>query len=55
MRSRILQPHQLVKNLRTGIVSTNPSGLLDGDLNEFMEQALAHQVSGEDKQIEDVE
>ena len=55
IRSYVLQPYQLVKDLRTGIESTNPSGVLDGDLNEFMESALAHQVSGEDKVIEDVE
>ena len=55
IRSYVLQPYQLVKDLRTGVESTNPSGVLDGDLNAFMEQALAHQVSGEDKQIEDVE
>lgn len=55
IRSYVLQPYQLVKDLRTGVESTNPSAVLDGDLNAFMESALAHQVSGEDKQIEDVE
>ncbi len=55
IRSYVLQPYQLVKDLRTGIESTNPNGVLDGDLNQFMEAALAHQVSGEDKVIEDVE
>ena len=55
IRSYVLQPYQLVKDLRTGVESTNPQGVLDGDLNAFMEAALAHQVSGEDKQIEDVE
>ncbi len=55
IRSYVLQPYQMVKDLRTGIESTNPTGVLDGDLNEFMEAALAHQVSGEDKVIEDVE
>ena len=55
IRSYVLQPYQLVKDLRTGEESTNPNGVLDGDLNQFMESALAHQVSGEDKQIEDVE
>jgi len=44
-----------VKDLRTGIESTNPTGVLDGDLNAFMEAALAHQVSGEDKAVEDIE
>lgn len=55
IRSYVLQPYQLVKDLRTGVESTNPTAVLDGDLNAFMESALAHQVSGEDKQIEDVE
>jgi len=55
IRSYVLQPYQLVKDLRTGIESTNPQGVLDGDLNAFMEAALAHQVSGEDKEIEDVD
>ncbi|MEO1398923.1 MAG: peptide chain release factor 2, partial [Pseudomonadota bacterium] len=55
IRSYVLQPYQLVKDLRTGVESTNPSGVLDGDLNTFMEAALAHQVSGEDKVVEDVE
>ena len=55
IRSYVLQPYQLVKDLRTGVESTNPQGVLDGDLNQFMEAALAHQVSGEDKVIEDVE
>lgn len=55
IRSYVLQPYQLVKDLRTGVESTNPTAVLDGDLNQFMESALAHQVSGEDKKIEDVE
>ncbi len=55
IRSYVLQPYQLVKDLRTGVESTNPQAVLDGDLNSFMEAALAHQVSGEDKAVEDVE
>ncbi|MEL6968247.1 MAG: peptide chain release factor 2 [Pseudomonadota bacterium] len=55
IRSYVLQPYQLVKDLRTAVESTNPSGVLDGDLNPFMEAALAHQVTGEDKVVEDVE
>ncbi|MEL6750533.1 MAG: peptide chain release factor 2 [Pseudomonadota bacterium] len=55
IRSYVLQPYQLVKDLRTGVEHTNPQGVLDGDLNSFMEAALAHQVSGEDKAVEDVE
>src|ERR1700682_1014541 len=35
-RSHVLQPYQMVKDLRTGVTSSNPSGVLDGDLDEFM-------------------
>ncbi len=55
IRSYVLQPYQLVKDLRTGVESTNPNAVLDGDLNQFMEAALAHQVTGEDKIVEDIE
>ena len=55
IRSYVLQPYQLVKDLRTGTENTNPAAVLDGDLNAFMEAALAHQVSGEDKAVEDLD
>ena len=48
IRSYVLQPYQLVKDLRTGVESTSPDLVLGGDLNAFMEAALAHQVSGSD-------
>jgi len=44
IRSYVLQPYQLVKDLRTGVESTSPSDVLDGDLDEFMEAALAHRI-----------
>jgi len=45
-----------VKDLRTGVESTSPSDVLDGDLDEFMEAALAHRVhGGEDVEVEDVD
>jgi peptide chain release factor 2 len=47
IRSYVLQPYQLVKDLRTGVESPSPDYVLDGDLNAFMEAALAHQVSGD--------
>ncbi|MGE0232518.1 MAG: peptide chain release factor 2 [Flavobacteriaceae bacterium] len=47
IRSYVLQPYQLVKDLRTGIESTSPQAVLDGDLDEFMEAALAQRVYGE--------
>ena len=56
IRSYVLQPYQLVKDLRTGMESTSPSGVLDGDLDEFMEASLAHRISGSpDAAVADVE
>jgi peptide chain release factor 2 len=46
IRSYVLQPYQLVKDLRTGVESTAPSDVLDGDISPFMEAALAHRISG---------
>ncbi len=46
IRSYVLQPYQLVKDLRTGIESTSPQSVLDGDLDGFMEAALAQRVQG---------
>ncbi|WP_127524160.1 peptide chain release factor 2 [Mesorhizobium sp. Z1-4] len=46
IRSYVLQPYQLVKDLRTGVENTNPQGVLDGDLDEFMEASLAHRIEG---------
>ncbi len=43
-------------DLRTGIESTSPDNVLDGDLNAFMEAALAHQLTGsEGAVVEDLE
>jgi peptide chain release factor 2 len=56
IRSYVLQPYQLVKDLRTGVESSAPGDVLDGDLDEFMEAALAHRVhGGEGVEIEDVD
>ncbi|MEO0329094.1 MAG: peptide chain release factor 2 [Pseudomonadota bacterium] len=56
IRSYVLQPYQLVKDLRTGVENTSPDNVLDGGLNEFMEAALVHQISGSDgSQVEDLE
>ena len=46
IRSYVLQPYQLVKDLRTGVESTSPQTVLDGDLDPFMEAALAQRVGG---------
>lgn len=44
IRSYVLQPYQLVKDLRTGVEHTNPPAVLDGDLDKFLEAALAGRV-----------
>src|SRR5271165_4754195 len=46
IRSYVLQPYQMVKDLRTGIVSTNPPAVLDGEITPFIEAALAQRVHG---------
>ena len=55
IRSYVLQPYQMVKDLRTGVTSTSPDDVLDGELDEFMAAALAQQVTGEAVEVEDVE
>ncbi|WP_448113999.1 peptide chain release factor 2 [Mesorhizobium amorphae] len=46
IRSYVLQPYQLVKDLRTGMESTSPSDVLDGDLDDFMEASLSQRIEG---------
>jgi peptide chain release factor 2 len=55
IRSYVLQPYQMVKDLRTGYTSGTPSDVLDGALDEFMEASLAQKLSGRTVQVEDVE
>ena len=55
IRSYVLQPYQMVKDLRTGVVSTSPSDVLDGDLDAFMAAALSQRVTGEVTEVEDVD
>ena len=55
IRSYVLQPYQLVKDLRTGVTSTAPTDVLDGDLDRFMAAALSQRVTGEKVEVEDVE
>jgi peptide chain release factor 2 len=56
IRSYVLQPYQLVKDLRTGVQSTSPQDVLDGDLDAFMEASLAQRVyGGADEAVEDVD
>ena len=56
IRSYVLQPYQLVKDLRTGVESRTPADVLDGDLDPFMAAALAQEVGGKPREkVEDLE
>jgi peptide chain release factor 2 len=55
IRSYVLQPYQMVKDLRTGVTSTSPGDVLDGDLDAFMAAALSQRVTGEKVAVEDVD
>ena len=56
IRSYVLQPYQMVKDLRTGVQTSDTGGVLDGDLDQFMEATLAQKAFGtEPESVEDVE
>ena len=55
IRSYVLQPYQLVKDLRTGVTSGTPAEVLDGELDPFMEASLAQRLTGRTVEVEDVE
>jgi len=47
IRSYVLQPYQLVKDLRTGVETSDTSGVLDGKLDDFMAAALSARIDAE--------
>jgi|TARA_R100001244_G_scaffold44182_11_gene40019 peptide chain release factor 2 len=55
IRSYVLQPYQMVKDLRTGHTSSAPNAVLDGGLDEFIAATLAQKVTGEKVDVEDVD
>ena len=56
IRSYVLQPYQMVKDLRTGVATSNTGAVLDGDLDEFMQAALAQKAFGKEPvEVEDVD
>ncbi|MFI5410054.1 peptide chain release factor 2 [Kaistia sp. UC242_56] len=55
IRSYVMQPYQLVKDLRTGVESTSPQDVLNGDLNDFMEAALAQRLGGNEVDVQDLD
>jgi peptide chain release factor 2 len=56
IRSYVLQPYQMVKDLRTGVSTSNTAAVLDGDIDQFTEAALAQKAFGTGPaSVEDVE
>ena len=50
IRSYVLQPYQMIKDLRTGTENTNSQAVLDGDIDLFLESSLSHRLGISDKQ-----
>ena len=55
IRSYVLHPYQMVKDLRTGVETGNTQAVLDGDLDAFMQAALSARVEGRSGDVGDLD
>lgn len=55
IRSYVLQPYQMIKDLRTGVERTDASVVLDGDLDDYLHASLAQKISGSDEELKDID
>ena len=54
IRSYVLQPYQMIKDLRTGVERTDSQVVLDGDLDDYLHASLALKLGTESGKIEDI-